>query len=244
MRSVLDQTERDLELLVVDDGSTDDSWDVASRIAATDVRVVLLRNARSRGIPVARNQALAAARGRYLAICDSDDLSRPGRFAAQRALLDSDPQLVGVGVRIEAFSDHVPGSGFEPDWHWGLIDGRLPFAFCGAMLRTDVLRAAGGYDEDFPVAEDLELAYRLAGEGAKFELIDGVLVDYRLHQGSTTTRLVRTRQWYVLRAQLRGVQALGGRFSPRGYAVIGQTGLRLAGSLLPRRDAAASADRG
>ncbi len=235
MRSVLAQTERDFELVVVDDGSTDDSLRVAQRIAAEDERVVVLRNPVSRGIPVARNQVIAVARGRYLAICDSDDLSRPGRFAAQMRMLDADPGLVGVGVRIEAFSGDRPGDGVEPDWHWGLLDGRLPFAFCGAMLRLAEVRDVGGYDEGYPVAEDLQLAYRMAGAGARFGVVDEVLVDYRLHPGSTTNEFVRKRQWYVLRAQLRGLRELGGRLSPRGYAVIGQSGLRLTAALLPGR---------
>ena len=83
-RSVLVQTDCDLELLIVDDGSTDDTAQVATRIAESDPRVRVLTNAQSVGIPAARNQVLAAACGRYVAICDSDDLSRPERFARQR----------------------------------------------------------------------------------------------------------------------------------------------------------------
>lgn len=227
-RSVLAQTDGDLELVICDDGSTDDTWVVAHSIAAGDPRVVLLRNETSRGIPVARNQVLAAARGRYLAICDSDDISLPERFARQRGALDADPTLTGAGARFRAFAGDDPSAGAEPGWHWGLADGRLPFLFPTAMLRVDAMRDAGGFDERFALAEDLDLAYRLAARGGRFTIIDEVLVAYRIHGGSITQRRAFAREWHNLRAQLLGLVRLSGRFSPRGYAVICQSILRTA----------------
>jgi len=225
-RSVLEQTERDLELVILDDGSTDATWAVAEALAAADPRVRLLRNERSVGIPAARNQLLAAARGRYFAIADSDDLWEPGAFARQRALLDADARLAGVGVRIDCF-DTDPAAGTEPGWHWGLRDGRLPFAFSGAMLRTAAVREVGGFDERWPIAEDVHLCYRLAGRGGVFATVDDVLIHIRIHAGSASVRQVRTREWCNLRAQLVGLRELRGRFSGRGYLVLIQSTLRV-----------------
>lgn len=229
--SVLAQSDPDLELVILDDGSHDDSWEVAQALAAQDSRVQLLRNEHSVGIPAARNMVLATARGRYVAICDSDDLSRPERFGRQRAALDADPQVVAVGARINSFAGD-PTAGHEPSWHWGLRDGRLPFAFPTAMLRTDVMREAGGFDERYTIAEDLHLAYRLAGRGWRFAAVDDVLVDYRVHAGSITATRARAREWYTLRAQLAGVCALHGGFSPRGYAVLGQSAMRCVATMV------------
>lgn len=225
-RSVLAQTERDLELVILDDGSTDGTWAVAEAIAASDERVRLLRNEHSLGIPLARNQVLDAARGEYLATCDSDDLARPHRFAEQRAILDGHPEVVGVGARINAFRGSDTHRGHEPDWNWALRDGRLPFPFCTAMLRTEAVRAVGGFDPRYAVAEDLHLAYRLAGAGGDFATTDTIGVDYRLHAGAVTASRAVQREWCTLRAQLRG--ALEIRLSPRGYAVIVQSALRVA----------------
>jgi len=226
--SVLAQTFRDIELIILDDGSTDDTWEVAERIAADDNRVQLLRNEVSAGIPAARNQVLDAARGRFLAVCDSDDVSRPDRFTREVERLEADAELAAVGARIALFVGVTPDSGTaEPDWHWGLRDGRLPFAFPGAMLRTDAVRAVGGFDTSFAIAEDLQLSYRLAGRGGAFATVDEVLLDYRVHAGSITARRARTREWCTLRAQLRGLRELRGRFSARGYAVIAQSAVRL-----------------
>ncbi len=224
--SVLRQTETDLELVICDDGSTDATWEVAQSIAARDQRVVLLRNETSRGIPAARNQVLTAARGRYLAICDSDDVSLPTRFERQRAQLDADPSLAGLGTRFRAFDGTDPDIGTEPDWHWGLVDGRLPFLFPTAMLRVDAVRDAGGFDEGFALAEDLELAYRLAARGGTFAIVDEILLAYRIHGGSITQRRAVAREWHNLRAQLRGLRLLRGRFSARGYTKKNQSSLR------------------
>jgi glycosyltransferase involved in cell wall biosynthesis len=232
--SVLAQTDDDLELVICDDGSVDDTPAVCARLAERDARVRVITNVQSVGIPAARNQVLAVARGQYVAICDSDDISRPERFARERALLDGDPLLVGAGCRISCFDDD-PATGAEPDWRWGLRDGRLPFAFPGAMLRTRAVLEAGGFDERFRVAEDLQLAYRLAGRGGRFATVDEVLLDYRVHAGSVTQRRVASLQYWTLRAQTRGLVELRGRLSLRGYAVITQTKLRLAAVLLRLR---------
>lgn len=227
--SVLSQTFRDFELIILDDGSRDDTWSVCEELAARDNRVRLLRNETSIGIPAARNKVLAAARGDYIAICDSDDLNRPDRFAQQHKRLAFNPTVAGIGARINAFSGDDPTLGAEPTWHWGLRDGRLPFAFPTALLRTDALRAVGGFDERYAIAEDLQLAYRLAGHGhgGEFDTVDEILVDYRIHSGSITARRARTREWCTLRAQLTGLRVLRGRFSARGYAVVIQSTLRL-----------------
>lgn len=233
--SVLSQGEADLELVICDDGSSDGTWEVARELAARDPRVVLLRNETSRGIPAARNQVLGVARGRYLAICDSDDVSLPGRFTRQRALLDANAALVGAGTRFRTFEGDDPSSGSEPGWNWGLEDGRLPFLFPTAMLRVDAVRAVGGFDEDFALAEDLDLAYRLAARGGTFATVDEVLLAYRIHDDSITQLRALAREWHNLRAQLRGLRMLRGRFSVRGYAVVCQSMLRTALALVGMR---------
>jgi teichuronic acid biosynthesis glycosyltransferase TuaG len=93
IRSVQSQTDEDWELLVVDDRSTDDTAAVVERIAALDARVRLMRHLRNSGVAEARNTALRAARGRYIAFLDSDDIWYCDKLAIQRARLDE-----GVGV--------------------------------------------------------------------------------------------------------------------------------------------------
>src|SRR3546814_18399393 len=89
MESVLAQTHQLLELIVVDDGSTDSSLSVASAIADADARVRLLRNERNLGVAATRNHALEVASGRYVAFLDSDDRWLPGKLQLQIADKDA-----------------------------------------------------------------------------------------------------------------------------------------------------------
>lgn len=225
--SVLAQTEGDFELIIIDDASSDDSLAVARERAAADERIRVYANETPLGIPRSRNRALELARGDFLAICDSDDLSTPDRFARHSALLLADERLGGVGGAIRCFTEQ-PGEGEVPSWHWGLRDGRPEFAFPAAMWRTEAVRQVRGFDPGFRVAEDLDLAYRVAGAGYRLLRDDVVAVHYRVHPGNVTAQHARSRQVATLRAQLRGLVLLRGRWTPRGYAVLGQSILRIA----------------
>lgn len=233
IRSVLAQDDPDLELVIVDDCSDDGSWESAQAWGDRDSRVRALRMSRPSGISAVRNRAVEAARGRYLATCDSDDLSHVDRFRLLRTYLDHHPDVIGVGGRIRCFTTDPATDGWLPDWHFGLADGRLPFHFSAGMLRTDAVREMGGYDPLLPVAEDLDLAYRLATLGKLVEVPDLVL-DYRVHPGNVTGDL-RVRERANLRAQLRGLRTMHGRFSARGYLVLGQSvGRVVKTSTIPR----------
>lgn len=98
MESVLEQSHAALELLVVDDGSTDASLSVASEVAAGDPRVRILRNERNLGVAGARNRALDAARGRYVAFLDSDDWWLPGKLEAQIDAMDRTGAPIAYGT--------------------------------------------------------------------------------------------------------------------------------------------------
>ncbi len=221
VQSLLAQTFADLEVLVIDDGSSDKTPSVVRELQLTDPRVRLEHNLGDPGIPGARNWGLHLARGEFLAICDSDDLSRPERFASQVEYLRGHPAAGAVGSQISCFTED-PAAGTEPDWRWGLTDGRGPFAFPTGMFRTRVVLEVGGFDDSFPVVEDLEMCYRVAAAGWSFGRLDQALVDYRVGTGGASTR--SDQLWLMtLRAQIRGLRALRGRFTPAGYAAIGQS---------------------
>lgn len=218
--SVMAQEGPSLELLIVDDGSTDGTGDVATSLSAADSRVRVLPSRRC-GIPASRNRGVAAARGEFIAICDSDDLSRPRRFATQVMALREDPLLVGVGCRFSVFRDD-PNAGEVVDWRWGLRGGRGPFAFPTGMLRTTAVRSVGGFDTRFPIVEDLDLCYRLAGRGGRFAIVPQVLVDYRVGGQGVSERNAELFR-YTAKAQIHGLRELRGGFTPIGYATVAQS---------------------
>ncbi|MBI3381555.1 MAG: glycosyltransferase [Aquabacterium sp.] len=102
--TMLAQTYRPLELIIVDDGSTDDTWQV---LQSYGDRIVAVRQANG-GVPAARNTGLEHARGEFIALMDHDDLCMPERIAAQIALLDQHPEIGLCCTEFSAFSDQGP----------------------------------------------------------------------------------------------------------------------------------------
>lgn len=120
LRSVCDQTFDDFELLLIDDGSTDESVTLAQSLG--DARIRILSDGVNRGLSVRLNEGVKAARGRYIARMDADDLCFPTRFAQQVAFLEAHPEVDLLGCRAVVFRDA------------GEVIGLLPFAADHASL--------------------------------------------------------------------------------------------------------------
>ena len=91
--NILGQTVGDFDLIVIDDASTDSSYDIASRYAAQDARIVLMRNDANHGAAYTRNRGLETARGSFITFMDADDRCSPERFARQTAFFGQHPQI-------------------------------------------------------------------------------------------------------------------------------------------------------
>ena len=202
LRSVLAQTDPDLEVVVVDDGSTDATTEIATALGAADPRLRLVRRAPS-GIVGALNAGLAACRGRYIARMDADDRAVPERLARQIPLLDADPTLAVVDGRAHLFRDEgeVPegmrryvawlGSVCEPEDFDRSILIESPVVHPAATLRRSAVEAIGGY-RDGPFPEDYDLWLRLHAAGWRLRKVPEVLV----HQRDRPSRLTRTDPRY------------------------------------------------
>jgi glycosyltransferase involved in cell wall biosynthesis len=167
--SITEQTLRELELIVVDDGSHDGSAALLDRLAAQDPRVVVVHQENS-GLTRALIRGCEMARGEYIARQDSDDWSHPQRLAEQVALLDQDrrvgfvscaTQYVGPGdeplVVVRRAVDPVQATR-------GLLEGRQgPPAHGSVMFRASSYRDAGGYRSEFLFSQDSDLWLRMAG---------------------------------------------------------------------------------
>jgi len=193
INSVLTQTMDDFELVIVDDASTDGTYDLLQEI--TDPRVILMRLPEQSGAAQARNFGLSTARGRYVAILDADDVALPRRLEHQIAFLSERPRTVIVGsptVVIDADGiprgvRSMPGGPLAIRWMTML---KSPFAHSSVVFRTDVLnRFEQVYDRAFEPSEDYELCARLLGVGDGENMADP-LVFYRVHpeQLSNTKR--------------------------------------------------------
>lgn len=181
--SIRAQTFGDFELLVIDDGSSDRTASIATRHAAEDPRVVLVRNPAS-GLVSALNFGLEKARAPLVARMDADDIALPQRFERQVARMRAEPDLSVLGTgyfRIDAEGGRtgsvVPP--VEPVDVARALDRVNAIAHPTVVMRRDAVEAAGGYREAYLRAEDYDLWLRLAERGKLANLSDP-LIEYRI----------------------------------------------------------------
>jgi glycosyltransferase involved in cell wall biosynthesis len=223
-RSILAGTLRPLELLAVDDGSTDGTGRVLARLAEEDARVRVLDGG-GRGLVAALHQALAVARAPLVARMDADDESLPGRLAAQVAALDAEPALAGVGSAVEVFREDRPpspslrtyaawlGSLTTPERLYRERFIESPLCHPAVCLRAEAVRAVGGWQEgDFP--EDYALWLALLDAGHRLRALPEVLLRWRDGEG----RMTRTDPRYERRRHTR----LKARFLARAPELAGR----------------------
>ncbi|HEX8854215.1 MAG TPA: DUF6411 family protein [Thermoleophilaceae bacterium] len=187
--SVFEQTEPAHEVIVVDDGSTDD---LAAALAPYLDRIDLIRK-RNGGVASARNRALERATGDFLVILDADDRFLPGRLealgdlAVERPDLDiltTDAYMTLDGAVVRRY--YEDGLRFEASDQLGrLVRGN--FVYPLAAVRRERLLAAGGFDEKLLTASDWEIWLRLALDGSRVGLVDEPLAEYRLSTSSISS---------------------------------------------------------
>lgn len=181
--SVANSTYRDLEVVVVDDGSTDSSGDrvQAWGEAHPEIPLLLLHHPLNRGLPSARNSGLDFARGEFVLILDSDNMILPGCLPRLVGALDADPDAVFSYGMLASFDDdgyrHLVS--FFPWDPWRLRNGNYIDAL--ALLRTKTLRDLGGYTLDRRLYgwEDYDLYCRIAEQGGRGVFVPEVVASYR-----------------------------------------------------------------
>ncbi len=203
LQSVLVQTYRDFELVVIDDGSTDESTKILNTFALRDARIRLIARG-NRGLIATRNELLGAARGELLAWMDSDDVSLPGRFARQVEAFDLDPELMCVGSAAQCIDPEGENLNIERwplEYHEIMADQQRGggMRFPTTMMRTNAALRVGAFREPFRIGEDLDFLLRLSEFGKLVNLAD-VLYLYRQRIASVCATL--GSDWILYRDQI------------------------------------------
>lgn len=165
-RSMLAQTVSELELLIIDDGSSDGTTEFAARIAAEDARTRVLTMPSNVGIARSLNAGLEEATAPVVAVLDADDWSEPRRLERELEVLDRDRAVAVVGCRMREVDEH--GRPLAPRTHLasGEVNGQLmsfnPIPNTSSAFRRDAVLAAGGYDPRYRWAPEYDLWLRLA----------------------------------------------------------------------------------
>lgn len=209
LQSVQGQTHADIEVIVIDDGSSDDTARLAADFVARDdrFRLVLQENA---GVAAARNTALAMARGDWIAPLDADDIWHPGKLARQVSCLRAaspDPVLVyswsvDIDEHSRVISRRLDLDSFEGDVYAALVLTNFIGNASVPLIRRDALLAIGGWDPSLRTrgaqgCEDWQVYLRLAEIG-DFALARGFLVGYRQTASSMSRKVAEMTRSYDL----------------------------------------------
>lgn len=181
IRSILNQTEQDFEIIIFDDCSTDSTTDIIEGIK--DERIRLYKNEENCGLTRNLNKGLQLAEGKYIARMDGDDLSLPERFEKQIRYFEEHPDVILISCQTQNFG--------ESFLCWKLKESseelkirmlvRPVFAHPGFMMKRELRDKGFYYDETFRTAQDYEFASRVAGE-YQIGIVPEILLYYRVHK--------------------------------------------------------------
>jgi glycosyltransferase involved in cell wall biosynthesis len=191
IESILTQTFRDFEFVVIDDGSTDRTPEILSSYASRDARMVVLRH-ENKGRTASLNVGIGVAKAPYIARMDADDVSMPHRLQAQFDFLERHAEvgLLGGAVDVINTTRQVILKVCFP-----LEDAEIklsllrenPMCHSAVVMRKEVALAAGGYRESFSESEDYDLWLRISERSRLANLVQPI-VKYRIHTGQVSVR--------------------------------------------------------
>jgi GT2 family glycosyltransferase len=183
IRSILDQTFGDLELIALENGSSDESGAILRRWARHDERIRVFEEPQAMGLADSSNSVVEKASGSLIARMDADDVCHPERLEREYEVMQAEPDAVAVGTLAEGIDRH--GRRVRPRDRWRLIHcSQLPFSHGSAMFRRDAFESVGGYREGL-VARDVDLFLRLSDHG-RIVVLPEALYAYRYNVGSTS----------------------------------------------------------
>ncbi|MDQ7779247.1 MAG: glycosyltransferase family A protein [Planctomycetota bacterium] len=207
--SVLAQTYSNLEVIVVDDGSSDGTMAAVEAIASRTARPVRYCWQHNQGASAARNMGLSMASGTFTAFCDSDDLWLPQKVEKQVAFLDENGSCDVVLCDLQPFGssdagwDGIPDLDIRAEVILDLLFQRQFASLVAALVRKEVFARVGGFVSGLEPSEDYDMFLRMA-VGHRFGLIHERLAMFRMHEGKMTRRRTAFMQRYrTLRRFLR-----------------------------------------
>jgi len=192
IRSVQNQTLRDWELLVIDDGSTDETEKIVRDFLKEDPRISYVKNEKNLGIAKTRSRGVSLAQAPFIAMLDSDDIwASPDKLAKQLSFLEADKKLGMVGTNASFVDENGKAVGKRtsfPNDDAGIRKTELYrniLMQSGLVLRKEAIEKAGGYDTGFTICDDHDLWLKI-GRDWRFMIVPSVDLAYRIHSGGIT----------------------------------------------------------
>lgn len=219
IQSILDQTYKNWEMIVVDDGSSDETGKILKRFARKDPRITVITHKESKGIGASLNLSLTKIKGKFIARMDGDDVSLPNRLDVQVAFLQNNPRIVAVGGQAEMIDGegeifaykHFPT---DPQKLREMIMWMVPIQHPIMMTRASAYKKCR-YDESYQTAEDVELFMQLLQYG-EFGNVPEVVYQYRKADTSNGYHNLKQTFYLTLLGRWQGITKHGYRPSITG----------------------------
>ena len=185
VESITEQTMCDFEFLIINENGSANVSEYLEEISDKDQRIKLLIPKGCWNLPSALNFGLGHATGQFIARMDADDIAAPDRFEKQIDFLKANSDISVLGSNVQLIDRHGNPMKIRtyPIAHRQIkfnINFRNPIAHPTAMIRTSALLEIGGYDENFDVAEDYDLWFKMMKSGHKFANLQQPLLSYRV----------------------------------------------------------------
>lgn len=221
IESILNQTYKNFEFIICDDGSSDETYEILKEFCKKDERILLLKNNKNRGLAYSLNHCLSIAKGKYIARMDADDISMPDRLEKQIKFLDEHLEYAMVGCNLLLINDKgIWGKRIlaeKPTKKSFLFTS--PFCHPAIVMRKDVLDEVNNYKVEKITrrAEDYDLFMRIYANGYKGYNIQKFLYQFREDNDAFKRRAYKYR-WDEIQVRYRGFKKLG--LMPKGFLYV------------------------
>ena len=205
LESILNQTYKNLEIIIIDDASTDSTLKIVKKYK--DKRIKIYINNKNLGIAKNMNKGIRLSNGKYLAIMDADDWSYPYRIEEQVQLMEENPKVVLCSGYMDICNENLE---FQNTRTYPITDKEIrkaivtydPISHPASMWRMSELLKTTLYNDNFPICRDYDLIVRIS-EFGEYQNIPKPLIKYRVRKDSETGKRIRQTQWYSFYLQMK-----------------------------------------
>ncbi|HFU2807137.1 TPA: glycosyltransferase [Campylobacter coli] len=220
IESILNQTYTNFEFIIIDDCSTDNTYEIIKKYAETDKRIIFLQNEENKGIVYTLNRGFGLARGKYIARMDDDDISLPQRFEKQVKYMEEHEDVAVLGAMAKTFCEDYVNDNYIP-WITEcdanilsiITNFSITIIHSLAFIRKEFLTTYNlQYDSNFQFTEEYHLWNQILDNGGKIANLSDILLKHRLSQGSISRNPINNQQVLKCIQQIR-MERLGRFFT-------------------------------
>ncbi len=187
IESILNQTHQNLELIIINDASTDNTLDIINKYASTDPRIKIITNPSNKGIVYNRNLGLKEAKGKYITWQDDDDISEKNKLEEQVTFMENNPSITILGTQLSLLGSQRmvylwPTQTDYKKAEISFLIGRLPIILPTTMWRSSFIKKHNiTFDTNLPLVEDFAIYDKVLSLKGKIMTLDKTLYQYRFH---------------------------------------------------------------